>query len=503
MDIYQIINSDSYLNNTVSRTNSNRNRIFNNSRLNRFTDSLNSEYINNEESNEENTVENTIQNTMDNSVENSELIALQEQIENMYQYINDTIMNDNTEDTISNNDNISNNVNNYQIYNPSDTPSDTPADTPSDIQTDNYTHIELNEHNSNIQPPNYLNNIEQNNVEQNNVEQNNVEQNNVEQNSIIGDKYSDMIVEEFNNMLIKNNEDNEIDETNIMINIFDSNIANKIYLFIAQGWYMKDEKLKKNMYKHDLLGTCVYCIKNFKYEDIRLFKNLPYKKCKINNIQTNNLFCVCQKCYSTVATNNIVVPPNNIDDIKKIIFSKFNDIVEYNHCLLYHKEIKSGKTKLDDLKQEYNKLIKAKNYFQNTNKLLKNSIDFEKTKHKYLSKIKKNNIAMLNKLTTQSITNFQKMYTSQIKNVEKLCGHMESICDIDKDKKVECKICMTNNIEMALPCGHTCCLSCIEQIRNTNYDIDFDIWTNEDANMKKCPICRTTVDLNNVLPIYL
>ena len=52
------------------------------------------------------------------------------------------------------------------------------------------------------------------------------------------------------------NEDNEIDETNIMINIFDSNIANKIYLFIAQGWYMKDEKLLHQWQTliHEIMG---------------------------------------------------------------------------------------------------------------------------------------------------------------------------------------------------------------------------------------------------------
>ena len=202
------------------------------------------------------------------------------------------------------------------------------------------------------------------------------------------------------------------------------------------------------MSKHNLLATCVYCIKNFKYDDIRLFKNLPYKKCKINNIQTNNLFCVCKDCSTNCAINNIIIPPNNIDDIKKIIFSKYDDIIDYNHTLLYQKEIKSNKNKLDELKLEYEKIIKVKNYFENNNKLIKNSIDFEKTKHKYLTKIKKNNVNMLSELTNQSINNFQKLYTSQIKNVEKICDKMENICDIDKNKTVECKICMTNNVEM-------------------------------------------------------
>jgi len=298
------------------------------------------------------------------------------------------------------------------------------------------------------------------------------------------------------------NETNETNKTTLMINLFDSNTTNKLYLFIAQGWFLKDTKLKQTMEKHSSLATCVYCVNNINNNNVRVFKNLPYKKCKINNIQTNNLFCVCQECYSCVELNNIVTPPSHLEDIKKIVFSKYGDILEYNHYLLYQKHNISSKQKLDTLKIEYDKLVKVNNYFQNTNKLLKNSIDFEKTKHKYLTKIRKNNMAAVTKLSKDSITNFQKLYSTQIKNVENLCDQLESVCDTEKEKTVECKICMSKNIELAMPCGHTCCFVCIEKIRTTNYDADFDIWDNEDVSMKKCPICRANIDLNNVLPIY-
>ena len=45
-------------------------------------------------------------------------------------------------------------------------------------------------------------------------------------------------------------------------------------------------------------------------------------------------------------------------------------------------------------------------------------------------------------------------------------------------------------LKWALTCGHTCCLSCIEQLRSTNYNSDFDLWINEDKHMSKCPICK-------------
>ena len=78
--------------------------------------------------------------------------------------------------------------------------------------------------------------------------------------------------------------------------IYMDNIT-KEEIYMARGWYFKDDKLKVNMEKHNLLGTCIYCKDNFTYEEIKVFKTIPYQKCKINNIQTNNLFCVCNKCY--------------------------------------------------------------------------------------------------------------------------------------------------------------------------------------------------------------
>lgn len=484
MDIYQMINNSEsnsinqrYVNQRyVNQRYSIPRRIVN--RSSTIYDSENQDSLE-EQDNEEIQVNQHNQNTQ--NYRSRQVLNLQEQIEHMYQFINDSIMIDSDEE--QDNDNLMNTSNRNDT--PSDIPDDFDNDQPSDVSTPILSEPQNNEI-TNTGISDELSDLLSNNLED--------------------EKFGDFLIEELSNSLANSRtSDNNynIDNKTIMKNLFDSETANKTYLYVAQGWYTKDTKLSVDMNKHNLLATCVYCVKNFKYDDIRLFKNLPYKKCKINNIQTNNLFCVCQDCYTNCTTNNIIVPPNNIDDIKKIIFSKYENIIDYNHTLLYQKEIKSNKNKLDELKLEYEKIIKVRNYFENNNKLIKNSIDFEKTKHKYLTKIKKNNVNMLSELTNQSINNFQKLYTSQIKNVEKICDKMENICDIDKNKTVECKICMTNNVEMALTCGHTCCLSCIEQLRNTNYNSDFDLWINEDKHMSKCPICRADVDLNNILPIYL
>ena len=262
--------------------------------------------------------------------------------------------------------------------------------------------------------------------------------------------------------------------------IYMDNIS-KEEIYTARGWYFKDDKLKYNMEKHNLLGTCIYCKDNFTFDEIKVFKTVPHQKCKINNIQTNNLFCVCDDCYESKSNIQILNPPNSINEIKLILYSKYGNIYELNHNLLYKKTHLQNKRKMSEIKEQHDTLVNKLNYYRHMNLNLEAEVEFEKKKHDILKGLVDKN----KELISNYFYFVHSVEHNNLSNIKTVRNNIEEIIN-SKIKpsidRVECKICLDKDVSLILPCGHSICKDCYKRLKPSTIM--------EDAF--NCPHCRYT-----------
>jgi hypothetical protein len=273
--------------------------------------------------------------------------------------------------------------------------------------------------------------------------------------------------------------------------IYMDNIS-KEEIYTARGWYFKDDKLKYNMEKHNLLGTCIYCKDNFTYDEIKVFKTVPHQKCKINNIQTNNLFCVCNECYESKNNIQILNPPNSINDIKLILYSKYGNIYELNHILLYKKTHLQNKRKMSEIKEQHDTLVNKLNYYRHMNLNLEAEVEFEKKKHDILKGLVDKN----KELISNYFYFVHSVEHNNLSNIKIIRNNIEEIIN-SKIKpsidRVECKICLDKDVSLILPCGHSICKDCYKRLKPST--------VMEDAF--NCPHCRALVTDESVKPFFI
>jgi hypothetical protein len=277
-------------------------------------------------------------------------------------------------------------------------------------------------------------------------------------------------------------------------------IAYRIYMdtitkdeiYTARGWYIKDELLRHNMEQHNLLGTCIFCKDNFTFEEISYFKTIPHQKCKINNIQTNNLFCVCSKCYISKEKMYIMNAPNSINEIKVILYSKYGNMYELNHKHLYEKTYTQNKIKLKEIKKKHDTLVNKLNYYRHMNRNLEAEVEFEKKKHDIL----KNLVDKNKELISNYFYFVHSVEHNNLSNIKTIRNNIEEIIN-SKIKpnidRIECKICMDNEVSLMMPCGHNICKDCYKKLKpSTIIDDAFS-----------CPHCRTLITDDSVKPFFI
>lgn len=263
-------------------------------------------------------------------------------------------------------------------------------------------------------------------------------------------------------------------------------------VYTARGWYHKDELLNEKMKKHNLLGTCALCVNNYVFEDIVYFKILPRQKCKINNIQTNNLFCVCKKCYDEKHLSQIINAPKSINEIKLILYCKYGNIYEFNHKLVYEKNIIWNNIDLKNIKEEHDKLVNKLNYYRYMNKNLEEEVAFEKAKHEIVKRMVDKNKELVSNYY-YFIHSIEHNNLSNIKTVKK---HIEEILDSKikpSVESIECKICWDKEVSLMLPCGHNICKDCFKKLKPSS----------EFSDSFNCPHCRALITDKSVRPFFI
>jgi hypothetical protein len=285
--------------------------------------------------------------------------------------------------------------------------------------------------------------------------------------------------------------------------------------FINNGWFAKDSFLKKRLTKlHQCNPTCNTNIKTCNMEnkptlhksccltcfELTTYDDIKYSKIINFNKQHNiyNIYCVCKQCYDLIQNNRLAIKkaPHTYKDV-------IDEYINNDKIDLFAEEFKVfGLAKMHKLnevinyqKYNYNEKLIILNALKNENTLLSNNIDIEVEKHRVLVDQLYNNDLILNKMKTQ----FQ-IYTEEIvkTTTKTMSDHLEKLNEIASVKKYstpECKICMANEVRVALQCGHLLCHGChkglSDNIDKSQYESLIEDDDIENMDIIECPVCRS------------
>ena len=205
------------------------------------------------------------------------------------------------------------------------------------------------------------------------------------------------------------------------------------------------------------------------------------------------IVCICLSCYNeNISLNKLPkYAPKSYSDILSdyILNEKFELILCDIENIYNTKHLNMMKTKITYLQlcvSEKQNIIN--NLISQNNKLTQN-INTEIDKYKILNQHSITNAELYNKLKNQLLQASIDMFKI---NKQQIDDHINKYSELNNTSKFttsECKICLLNEIKIALQCGHTLCNKCYDKLiitQNENTQNEMGIIN----NIIQCPTCR-------------
>jgi len=317
-----------------------------------------------------------------------------------------------------------------------------------------------------------------------------------------------------------------------IFNIVDCNVSDndKNYLIKNRGWFAKSKSICKYLMqrvnenksgKGDIKSTarCFECYELVSFEEIgysRIINNYNRGcvgngngKSGIENVKMlekelsgfEKYYKLSVICSSCVARNtNFKNAPKTFGDI--IVDFLINDRLD----ILATDFGNIGCQKLEQLNNSivkslfnYNEKQIMLNHIVKENDNLKRNLDMEIEKHKILSEYKSKNRELQDSLKNHLLQSSIDLYKTQKKVIDEQLAKYSEYNNSSRYNVPECRICMQQEVCMALECGHLSCLQCHKKMHAENMKklVEDD---NENADNKEdpiqvdgysCPFCKT------------
>lgn len=267
--------------------------------------------------------------------------------------------------------------------------------------------------------------------------------------------------------------------------------------FINQGWYYRDNFIKKKMVASTVPATCYSCFAKCLFDVIRFSKIIYLDKER----QLFNIYCICEICSDTILNDNkiSVKAPANLKEV-------WEYLVKHNQlCRIVEdfRQINNASTEILDSAIEYSKFnynekLAILNNLKNENAILANNLDIEIEKNQILNEQIIKNTEAITRIREQ-FRNFSKeLLKDNHKNIKE---HIDRLTELNNFKKYsvpECKVCMANEVKIALQCGHLLCKSCYDGILKNTDKSQYECEDNDikDVDIIECPTCRTISTLS-------
>lgn len=263
--------------------------------------------------------------------------------------------------------------------------------------------------------------------------------------------------------------------------------------FQLNGWYLKDNYLKKNIGTNTLL--CLNCFEYCLYENIMYSKILQINKDK----KIALFYCVCNTCYEKIKVDEtlFIKAPTNIKIVWELYFKMSKiDALHHDLKIIFQNDSKELDKFIYQYKFDLNEKLAIINCLKNENNKLSANLELEIEKFKILENQKIQNDKLLNQVKEQFKLFSTTLLSENNKIINDKIEQLSQINNIKKFHTTECKICLNNDVGIALQCGHLMCENCynkiIKNINKENYEfIGSSNKSIDELDIIECPMCRT------------
>ena len=306
------------------------------------------------------------------------------------------------------------------------------------------------------------------------------------------------------------------------------NISAHKTIYHNYGWYNKNNFILRYIKNNNT--RCYQCYNMIEYINIEYVKlvfsnNVNKYKHNLRNIlnyteqqqstvaihnklHISPVLCICKNCVNENVLSNKLpkyAPRSYGDMLSDYILNEKFDLITTDITTIYNNSNSNNiniiNNRINYLKININEKQNILNNLINKNDKLTTNIDLEIEKFNLLNIQYINNNEIYNKIKNQLLQLSIDLFKENKKLIDEQINKYTDLNNASKYSIPECKICMMNEITIALQCGHTICSKCYDHllINNTNTNIDNNIEYN--PNTIQCPTCRTVC--NTYIQLFL
>ena len=229
-----------------------------------------------------------------------------------------------------------------------------------------------------------------------------------------------------------------------------------------------------------------------------------------NKLHISPVLCICKNCVNENVLSNKLpkyAPRSYGDMLSDYILNEKFDLITTDITTIYNNSNSNNINIINDrinyLKININEKQNILNNLINKNDKLTTNIDLEIEKFNLLNIQYINNNEIYNKIKNQLLQLSIDLFKENKKLIDEQINKYTDLNNASKYSIPECKICMMNEITIALQCGHTICSKCYDHllINNTNTNTNTDNNIEYNPNTIQCPTCRTVC--NTYIQLFL
>jgi len=286
--------------------------------------------------------------------------------------------------------------------------------------------------------------------------------------------------------------------------------------FKSKGWFNVSRNINK--YLKNGLARCLQCYNTKEFNQITYVRILNV--IDIDNLDIfDRVVCICNDCVSHINQHNgkVKSAPLNYHHVllDYLIHEQFDlllaDISNIQNSNIDSKNVTYNglnlnklQEKIDYMRFNINEKTVLLNNLTNENEKLSKNLDIEIEKHKLFFDHKNKNNEIIKRFRKQFNELSIELFRENRKILEDYISKYQELNQTSKYSIPECRICMQNEVKIAIQCGHLLCNSCHSKLQNDKKqdNINNNIDNNNDNanNSICCPLCRT--NCNTYTQIY-
>lgn len=282
---------------------------------------------------------------------------------------------------------------------------------------------------------------------------------------------------------------------------FISNINNEM-AFKNHGWFNMSIYITKYINTRNDAGIriarCLFCYitkPTNQHSYSRILNNSDNFPLFPNNF--DRVICVCNTCTKQIEQGNIKMKnaPRNVHEVllDYLINEQFDLLLSELEKLGKNTMMHNLRTSIEYMRFNINEKVVLLNNLKNENEKLSKNLDIEIEKHKLFFEHKNKNNELIKRFKKQFTDLTIDIFNDSKRTLDEHISKYQELNQTSKYSIPECRICMQNEVKIAIQCGHLLCGSCHSTLQNNSKQQQRENpdESNEHDDTICCPLCRT------------